>query len=275
MSGSCPYAPIGMYTDLSRIRTDLDGDGALHDPVTPLRGMLNVMLEAKKDAPTIFLFDHADGYWRQIYLNATLAPLSLLQAFDHGETRDTLRDLILIEQSNPGNWERWSVRDGMSIAALLSVRWPLINDREHAYMIQHLEVNPDLGRRIWHAASAETDDNLKWMAGPSQSSLFSDRLGTRFAPDADLAKRWLAALDNAEAEMAWQKLIPLRYYSTGPVIGINLASYLQHQKRLDIVMILTTRDLLPHLEDGTVLSRAKIREISDLAPILLSLDLFR
>lgn len=275
---AAPHAPITMLADLATLPADLDGDGALDDPITPLAGLLTLMTGAEGDIPTVFVFDRADGYWLETYLNSTLAPLRLLQAFDHGETRAILRDLVSAGEDHPFldlRGRSFTTRDALTMSALVSVRWPLVDDRAHAQMRAHLQAIPDLGRRTWLSAMAETDNRLEWLPGPGQTSPFSAPMGESFENEQDYIDDWLEVLDLTEAVLAGEALIPLRSYGLGGNFGLNLASFLDGQERLDIGMILTMRDLVDHIEAGPVLSRHEAHALGAAAPALLSLGLIR
>ncbi|MEL6519465.1 MAG: hypothetical protein AAFQ66_00775 [Pseudomonadota bacterium] len=275
---AAPHAPITMLADLSKLRTDVDGDGLLDEPATPLADLLEQMASATGDLPTTFVFDRTDGYWLEAYLNATLAPLRMLQAFDHGETREILRDLIRRDYDpvfldGRGRW--WSLRDALSISALVSIRWPLTDAEAHGRMIDHLKAVPDLGRRTWLAAMEETDDRLEWLPGPGQTSPFSSAMGGGFENDTDSVQLWLDTLGDAEAILDGSALIPMRYVGLRETHGLNMASYIGQQTRFDLGMILTARDLLDHIEEGPVLTRRQTDNLGDLTLMFLSMGLFR
>ena len=215
---SAPHAPITMLADLATLPADIDGDGALDDPITPLAGLLTQMTGAEGDLPTVFVFDRADGYWLETYLNSTLAPLRLLQAFDHSETRAILRDLVAYGENHPflddrGRW--FTARDALTFSTLVSVRWPLVDEAAHAQMRAHMKAIPDLGRRTWQSAMAETDDRLEWLPGPGQTSPFSAPLGESFENSQAYVDEWLSVLDLTEAVLAGDALIPFRSYGLG------------------------------------------------------------
>ena len=101
-------------------------------------------------------------------------------------------------------------------------------------------------RRFWTLVKAETDDRQEWLPNARQHS------GTGMSLPPDTAAHWQAVLDDAEALLTGEKLIP--YWRTGDQGGVNLEKLFLEPAPQDVAGWIQGWAALPYLQKGPLVS---------------------
>jgi hypothetical protein len=100
-----------------------------------------------------------------------------------------------------------------------------------------------LSRQSWDSILAETDDDREWIPGPSQASVIP-----RLTMDAARIEAWRSFLDEAEAVLQGEKLIP--FWRPGFTRGVNLNKAFTKPRDFDLVLWVQGTAALVYLEEG-------------------------
>jgi hypothetical protein len=119
--------------------------------------------------------------------------------------------------------------------------WPVVEPDRLAGTHMHLSEMVRLSRLSWARILAETDDGNEWIPGPHQTGVLAGMI-----VDQDRVDGWLALLDELDAILQGEKLIPHWRFEQ----GVNFKRFLLEHERLDAVLLVQGYDALPFLEDG-------------------------
>lgn len=114
--------------------------------------------------------------------------------------------------------------------------------KAHGHFLQMIQQN----RRFWTLVKAETDDRQEWLPNARQHS------GTGMSLPPDTAAHWQAVLDDAEALLTGEKLIP--YWRTGDQGGVNLEKLFLEPAPQDVAGWIQGWAALPYLQKGPLVS---------------------
>ncbi len=198
-------------------------------------------------------FDRADALWLRGYTHVLMAFGEFMLAHDWQLTFDSTFHLFFPEgdfafadaldrrRVDPTGF----LGDAGPVADLVSfihlIRWEPTEPERMRASLAHLESVIALSRETWEAIGRETDDDREWLPGPDQTSPFAE-----LPVDEETLAGWNAALDEAEAILAGEKLIPHWRFRE----GVNLRTVFEEPRTFDLVLWITGPAALPFLEPG-------------------------
>jgi hypothetical protein len=115
-------------------------------------------------------------------------------------------------------------------------------------------------REMWKQYGAETDDDQEWIPNAKQTGVLQVKVTQ------DMIDAWLKTLDNAEAVLKGEKLIPF-WRAEITDRGVNLKRAFMESKTLDIVLWVQGPGAAPFLEKGTITELAEERTLNRLSTI--------
>lgn len=252
-------APIKLTVDIARIRLDLDANGAAEE-----REKLSAVIETlamaarrrgiRTPAGDGFpvAFDLADVYWLRGYANLLSISAEFFLAYDFRSTFEATFHLffpraglqfgrLFAEPTTPGRGgDMGSIFDAIAFVHL--VRWDVAEPQRLRGVHARLKNVVALSRKTWAAVRAETDDDNEWLPGPHQKGVLDMPVTD------DMINSWLAMLDELEAVLDGQKLVPHPRFAR----GINFKRVLTEPRQFDLVLWITGHAVLPYLEDGPI-----------------------
>jgi len=198
-------------------------------------------------------FDQADVYWLRGYCHLLQAVCDVHLAYDTQELHDLTAQIffpnakIRHEFLRPREGQRWSpfwedVVDFIAFIHLikLPVAEPHRLPSAHAHLLEVIA----LSRQSWSAILAETDDEREWIPSPKQKN--------GIVPNApitqEMVQGWHAVLDEAEAILNGEKLIPFWRADDGR--GVNLKRFFTEPRTFDLVLWVQGSAAAPYLEEG-------------------------
>lgn len=202
---------------------------------------------------TMLGFDRADALWLRGYTHVLMAFGEFMLAHDWQFTFDSTFHLFFpkgdfafanaLDRSrvDPTGFlgDAGPVADFVSFIHL--VRWEPTEPARMAAALAHLESVIALSRETWEAIGRETDDDREWLPGPDQTNPLAE-----LPVDEDTLAGWHAALDEAEAILRGEKLIPHWRFRE----GVNLRKVFEEPQTFDLVLWITGPAALPFLEPG-------------------------
>jgi hypothetical protein len=244
---------VQLVLDLKQLRYDVDGDGTVTDNERFIAVIQRVsgMRDPNMPASLTFAFDAGDVFWLRAYSHVLMAFGKFLLAYDWQESFDAsffhlfpamespFRD-ALASPSGTMNDEIAPIADFVSF---LHIRWPVSEPERMASVRTHLKQMIALSRESWAAIEAETDDDQEWIPNARQTSPFAT-----LQVDAEHIAAWYQVLDEAEAVLDGEKLVPHWRFQQ----GFNLRRVFEEPQPFDLVLWITGPAALPYLEDGPV-----------------------
>lgn len=113
---------------------------------------------------------------------------------------------------------------------------------------QHWQMAIDQNRLFWAALERETDDDREWIPNAKQTSAVG------LTVPAELAAGWQSVLDDAQALLKGELLIPHPLLPDG--MGLSLAQYIKAPSPLDLTGWLHGRDAYPYAAFGPTVNEA-------------------
>ena len=146
-----------------------------------------------------------------------------------------------------------SIADAIAFVHLiqLPVSEPERMKASHAHLLEVIAQS----RLSWAAIAAETDDDREWIPGAKQENAAIP--GARIS--AEMIAGWHAVLDESEAILQGEKLIP--YWRPGDARGVNLKRVFFEPQTFDLVLWIQGSAAVPYLEEGPITPTHKWREI--------------
>lgn len=209
---------------------------------------------AGMEPPTlpVIRFDVADAAWASAYAHLLSGIAEAVQAHDPTEpiTRIMAARAGLAAFGPPppsfltGMAQAPDEIDlvAMILAALEQTPDPARAAAAHGHFLAMIAEN----RRFWARVAAETDNDREWLPNARQVS----GLGVTLPPET--AVLWQAVLEDAEAVLKGEKLIP--YWRTGDLGGINLQKVFLEPRPVDVAGWIQGWAALPYLQQGPLVS---------------------
>lgn len=122
----------------------------------------------------------------------------------------------------------------------------------HGHFLAMIEDN----RRFWRMVELETDNDREWLPNARQTA----GLGVVLPPDT--GPTWLAVLDEAEALLKGEKLIP--YWRIGDLGGVNLQKLFLEPGRVDVAGWIQGWAAVPYVQTGPLVSADSWNRFSDM-----------
>ena len=98
-----------------------------------------------------------------------------------------------------------------------------------------------LSHESWKFILAETDDDHEWVPNTKQHSVMPNGTVT-----AEMVKGWFEFLDEAQAILKGEKLIP--FWRKGPTSGVNLKRVFTEPRTFDLVLWVQGTAAAPYLK---------------------------
>ena len=207
---------------------------------------------------TDLAIDYADIVWLQGYCNFLAATCDMVLAYDEREMFELTghiafrgaqtRHEFLRPQDNTRDWSPFADL----IAAIHLFDFPVVEPERMKSAHAHLLKTINLSRKAWQAVLAETDDDKEWIAGPDQTVAIKS-LGMSL--NRQQAAEWPKVLDEAEAVLKGEKLLPL-WRTPAPDQGINLRRVFHEPRNFDLVLWIQQSGVMPFVEQGDVTDAA-------------------
>lgn len=271
-------ASFGLTIDLADLWMDVDSDGKRGSREGVVRLLGPTLLDRRWNegfltgpAPKI-RFDAADAAWLAGYAHGLEAVSEVVLAYDPTEpiARVMAARARLAEHGPPPHhWLLTEPPHDLNLMDYIVIvfdtakqqpdpaRMAAARDNLFALIAQN--------RIFWRRVAAETDNEAEWLPNDQQTSaLMSLPPGT--------GKVWLAVLDDGEALLKGEKLIP--YWRSGPGAGINAAKLLTEPRPVDFLGWAQGWAALPYYQEGETVSRenwGRFESLSSGEPMLLAL----
>ena len=238
--------------DLADVWFDVNDNGVRETE----EGLANIaagilMLRPDMTLPVV-RFDVADAAWASAYTHLLSAVAEVVLAFDPAPqvARVAAASRAMQDLGAPSPYANaMEMQFGGEIDLAASIYFSLQTQpdptRTRAAR-QHLLDMVAANRAFWSRVASETDNDAEWIPNDRQTSA----IGLEF-PEG-LGARWTAVLDDAEALLRGEKLIPFWRMRTGA--GINLRRLMDDPGPVDIAEWLHGAGLLPYAEVGDRIS---------------------
>lgn len=234
--------------DLGDVWFDVNDNGVRE----PEEGLANIAAGVLMLRPDLTLpavrFDVADAAWASAYTHLLSAVAEVVLAFDPAPqvARVAAASRAMRDLGAPSPFANAiDMQFGGEIDLAASIYFSLQTQPDGARTRaarQHLLDMVAANRAFWNRVASETDNDAEWIPNDRQISA----IGLEF-PEG-LAARWMAVLDDAEALLRGEKLIPFWRMRTGA--GINLRRLMDDPPPVDIAEWLHGAGLLPFAEAG-------------------------
>jgi hypothetical protein len=205
-------------------------------------------------APTI-TFDRADAAWLSAYTHLLEGLSEVILAYDPTDAltraaaaRDGMRaisppyaeEFFVITPFVDALWVMLDALDQQPDAARLS--------KAQAHFLSMVAEN----RAFWAAVESESDNTAEWLPNDRQTSALGLTLPS------GTGTTWLSVLDDGEALLKGEKLIP--YWRLGDGAGVNLSRMFTDPAPIDVKDWIQGTGALPYLEKGDTVSPESWRQ---------------
>lgn len=207
--------------------------------------------------PAEVRFDAADAEWLRAYTHMLSGFAEFVLAFDPDTALQARLDMqgaleaqwreSFANDLSPGIFSREAAEFGPvadDIAVILDM---LRHDPDPARILaarQHMRDMIAANRGFWASVAAETDNDREWIPNDNQQSALGFNLPQGTGP------MWLAVLDEAEAVLDGELLIP--FWRFAPGYGINLAKWFENPSALDPIGWIQGASALPYADKGNI-----------------------
>lgn len=237
---------VAVEIDLGAIWLDIDGDGA-RGPGEGLLDVAGAMLGGAPDSLPV-RFDTADAAWLLAYAHLLGAVCEAVLALDPtppiARVVETRAALAALGSSGPFGLDDQFGDMADLVAAAIGVIEGRPDPARSRAARDHLLAAIAQNRRFWRLVARETDNDREWIPNKAQTSV----LPLPFPPET--GQLWLAVLDDAEAVLRGDRLVP--FWRVGPGAGLDLALLLENPPEIDLAGLVQGAVLLPYLREGTV-----------------------
>ncbi|MCO6047790.1 hypothetical protein NG895_28125 [Aeoliella sp. ICT_H6.2] len=251
--------PVGL------VRLDLNGDGVAEQDETFWRVFTAVAWRAAKldeDQQRFEIgFDKADAHWMIGYTHLLQAMAEAWLAYDTEAFYNQTAPMFFAGAETPKVLLRSNLQRGFNpdsiadaIAAIHLMKFDVVEPERMKAALKHLQEMIAQSRQVWICIGKETDDDREWIPGPNQTSL------TPLRVNQSIADGWQVFLDEADAVLAGEKLVPHWRVPAGQ--GININRVFNEPREFDLVMWVHGAAAVPYLEEGEVVSQETARTLN-------------
>lgn len=244
-----------LWFDVNMSGTREPGEG-----VAEVAGML--FMRGGPDIPPVVRFDHADAAWASAYAHLLSGVSELILAFDPAtqvaRVGETARTLDALGAPSPYvNALDMQFSREVDLAAIIYFAVQTQPDaariaRARTHFLDMIADN----RLFWSRVAEETDNAAEWIPNDRQSSA----TGMDFPHG--LGDQWAAVLDDGEALLNGEKLIPHWRMRSGA--GINLKKLMENPPPVDVAEWAHGVGLVPYAEAGERVNSASLRAFEEL-----------
>ena len=200
----------------------------------------------------VLALDAGDVAWLRGYCHLLMAMSDVVAAHDATELMQGTGHLVFPNNESPFPFlEGTPRRPGFSfttiadaVALIHLINLPVEDPERMQSALEHFRQVPALSRQSWRAILAETDDEREWIPNPQQTPA----LGESFRIEQEQIDQWLAFLDEADAILEGNKLIP--FWREGTEEGVNLNKVFDEPRPFDLVLWVQGTAAAPYLEEG-------------------------
>lgn len=227
-----------LWFDIDRTGTRSPGEG-IADLVATLQ-------------PTTIRFDVADAAWTAAYADLLGAICAMVQAYDPtAPIARVLQARTAMEEFGPLSPDpilgSATPLDAVDLVAMvLDTLNQTPNTAHMARAKQHLRDMVALNRDFWIRVATETDNNHEWLPNDAQHSA----LGLPVPPGTGSA--WLAVLDDLDALLTGQKLVP--YWRVSGSGGVDISAMFDDPRPIDLIGWVQGWAALPYLKQGPLVT---------------------
>ena len=246
---------VQLTLPVTQIALDFNGDGAtgakerLGDVLFELR-MINLRPTGAVAESYTIDFDYADVQWLTAYTHVLSGLAEFMLAWDGRQMLEHAGHLIFQRVQTPYDFLEGqggfnvSFRSIADLAALLhTTKFQLRDPARLESARQQFLHAVHFSRRTMQLIGGETDRGREWIPGPQQKAALPNVVVTQ-----EIIDSWLAFLDDAEAVLKGEKLIP--FWRTDDGRGVNLPRALQEARELDVILWIQGTAAAPYLERG-------------------------
>ncbi|MEL7240155.1 MAG: hypothetical protein AAGK78_14960, partial [Planctomycetota bacterium] len=187
-------------------------------------------------------FDDADVHWLRAYTHVLSGMLDFALAHDAQRWFDHCGHLLLANPKLEFDFlpRQAGVQIGFSslvdvIAAIHLMQFPVHDADQLKKSREHFLAAIASSRQTFATAREETDDAAEWIPSGRQTAVFPGIEVTD-----DIIEAWLMTLDDGEALLNGEKLIPFWRGTAPPVgkprVGVNLRRVFEEPRDLDLIL---------------------------------------
>lgn len=243
---------VAVRLNTADIWFDIDGNGS-RGGGEDMASVVALGLGTQLPAITVN-FDTADAAWLRAYAHLLAGVSETVLAFDPTTAIARVHDAtaamnaINAEAAEPwGTGLHVEIGPYVDYAAIVLTALQVRPDPARlAAARDHFLATVQDNRRFWTDVARETDDDAEWIPNKHQHSA----TGMVFPPDT--GTMWLAVLDDAEAVLTGQALIP--YWRLAGDAGIDLSAIIADPPEMDLIGLAQGGDLLPYVRHGRVMN---------------------
>lgn len=255
---------------INKVRIDLDGNGEASEdesfasiweginspPQRQMRGEEAGRERGDASDPFVMMLDGGDVKWLQGYCHLMMGMIDTARANDGTRLFNHTAHLVFPNaEGGPAfltegdaQWrDIWSdpapILDAIAFIHLLDL--PVQDKGRLEAALAHFERVPQLSRESWDLILAEEDDDREWIPNPTQTPV----LGPEFRVTKEQVQAWLGFLDEVDAVLAGDKLIPF-WRGTNPKRGVNLRKVFEEPTQFDLVLWVQGTAAVPYLDEG-------------------------
>lgn len=199
--------------------------------------------------PPVIRFDRADAAWLSAYTHLLQGVADMVLAYDPTDalTRVAEAQAGMDALAPPASEEMFQITPAIDALWVMLTALDQEPDAERmASARDHLLAMVADNRAFWAAVTTETDNDAEWLPNDSQTAA----LGLTLPPETGAT--WMAVLEDAEALLKGEKLVP--YWRMSEGAGVNLARFFSEPRPIDVKDWIQGTGALPYLEKGTLVS---------------------
>lgn len=220
-----------------------------------------------EDFEGIVRFDTADAEWLKAYVHVVSGMAELTLSLDPTPAIQHVSDgRAALEAVGNLQGLGFAGDDFVDVAAatLLSLRGVPDAGRTGT-ALTHFQAMIAHNKAFWAEIGEETDNDREWLPNPDQTSAFGVEI------DADMAAAWQDVLDEIEAILNGERLVP--YWRVGNAtggeengapVGLNIGAILQNPGDMDPVLWIQGSAAVPYLETGEIADMAAWRQFTQM-----------
>ncbi len=223
--------------DFGRVQVDVDADSTYETSFLKVMENLGGLPPGVKPDLSV-VFDKADAFWFQGYVNLLAGFFNTVLAYDWKDLhyRAFFHIVNTRTQDNPYPYleeayeKRTDIIEGAQsfgvgpisdlLAALHSLHFPLRNDGKAQLLKAHGQWSqvPGLSRETFKSVAEETDNNREWIPSPDQDSV------TGMSVTQEQVDSWLEFTKKVDQILAGDVLLPF-WRKTKTAYGVNLKKF--------------------------------------------------
>lgn len=199
--------------------------------------------------PPVIRFDRADAAWLSAYTHLLQGVADMVLAYDPTDalTRVAEAQAGMDALAPPASEEMFQITPAIDALWVMLTALDQEPDAERmASARDHLLAMVADNRAFWAAVTTETDNDAEWLPNDKQTAA----LGLTLPPETGAT--WMAVLEDAEALLKGEKLVP--YWRMSEGAGVNLARFFSEPRPIDVKDWIQGTGALPYLEKGTLVS---------------------